>query len=167
MIPVPDVTNSFPEYLTFYVCQRFNDMQRKRSCFSLKWALEPTVRWRMVPLNIAGFMYAVSPYSPHLHIYIYIYKHKHIIYIYIHTYMHIIYYIILYISTGSWGAFAMGETEILPVKLRSPTYTGAIGDQDSLVLLAQNPGWDMFGQLPIVFVRKIAIVQVCPTGFWG
>ena len=30
MIPVPDVTNSFPEYLTFYVCQRFNDMQRKR-----------------------------------------------------------------------------------------------------------------------------------------
>jgi hypothetical protein len=24
MIPVPDVTNSFPEYLTFYVCQRFN-----------------------------------------------------------------------------------------------------------------------------------------------
>jgi hypothetical protein len=67
MIPVPDVTNSFPEYLTFYVCQRFNDMQRKRGCFSLKWALEPTVRWRMVPLNIAGFMYAVSPYSPHLH----------------------------------------------------------------------------------------------------
>jgi hypothetical protein len=66
MIPVPDVTNSFPEYLTFYVCQRFNDMQRKRGCFSLKWALEPTVRWRMVPLNIAGFMYAVSPYSPHL-----------------------------------------------------------------------------------------------------
>ena len=82
MIPVPDVTNSFPEYLTFYVCQRFNDMQRKRGCFSLKWALEPTVRWRMVPLNIAGFMYAVSPYSPHLH-HLYSMIHEKNIYIYI------------------------------------------------------------------------------------
>ena len=33
----------------------------------------------------------------------------------------------------------MGETEIRPARLRSPTYTGgAIADQDSLVLLAQK-----------------------------
>ena len=106
LIPVPDVTNSFPEYLTFYVCQRINDMQRKRGCFSLKWALEPTVRWRMVPLNIAGFMYAVSPYSPHLHIihiyiiHIYIYIihiYIYILYIYIYnTYIYIL-YIYIYI----------------------------------------------------------------------
>ena len=68
----------------------------------------------------------------------------------------------------------MGGTEILPVKLRSPTYTGAIGDQDSLVLLAQNPDWDMFGQLPIVFVRKNSdspsmsnwILGVITMSFW-
>ena len=45
----------------------FQWLQRRCGLFSLKWALEPTVRWRMVPWNIAGFMYAVSPYSPHLH----------------------------------------------------------------------------------------------------
>ena len=49
------------------VFQRFNGCNGGAAYFSLKWALEPTVRWRMVPWNIAGLMYAVSPYSPHLH----------------------------------------------------------------------------------------------------
>ena len=38
----------------------FQWLQRKHSWFSLKWALEPTVRWRIVPLNITGVMYSVS-----------------------------------------------------------------------------------------------------------
>ena len=59
------------------------------------------------------------------------------------------------ISTlGSSRGCAGGETETLPEKLRSPTYTGAIGDQDSLVLLAQQSSQGDVWQLSIVFVEK-------------
>ena len=59
-------------------------------------ALEPTLRWRIVPSNIAGVIYTISPHSPHLqYIHIYVYIYIHIIYIYMYTYVYIIIIIII------------------------------------------------------------------------